>query len=57
MAQMHVTLKASLKEGDFYWVTDVTADSEDEAVVAAENKFLSVVETLSEWEFTDFEVT
>lgn len=52
----HVTLKAELKHGTFYWVTDVVADNEDEAVVAAENLFLSEVETIDDWSFSDFQV-
>jgi len=56
MAKRKVTLKASLPRGVFYWVTDVEADSDEEAVVAAENLFLAEMEKIDEWEFTDFEV-
>lgn len=56
MAQMRVTLKTDLKHGEFYWVTTVSADSEDEAVVAAENLFQAEMERMSEWEFTDYNV-
>lgn len=56
MARKRVTLKATLKRGEFYWVADVDASSEEEAVVAAENLFLSEMERIEDWEFTDFEV-
>ena len=56
MANMRVTLKAKLGRGEFYWVADVNADSEDEAVVVAENLFLAEMEKSQNWEFTDFEV-
>ena len=56
MAKQKVTLKAPLPHGVFYWVTDVEADSEEEAVVAAENLFLAEMEKIEDWEFTDFEV-
>lgn len=56
MANMRVTLKAKLGRGEFYWVADVNADSEDEAVIVAENLFLAEMEKSQEWEFTDFEV-
>lgn len=56
MAKMKVTLKAKLGRGEFYWVADVHADSEDEAIVVAENLFMAEMEKSQEWEFTDFEV-
>lgn len=56
MARMTVTLKAELKRGSFYWVATVDAESEEEAAVAAENLFLSEIETADGWEFSDFEV-
>ncbi len=56
MARQTVTMKARLNRGTFYWVTEVNADSEEEAVVAAENLFLTEMETVDEWEFTDYEV-
>lgn len=57
MARKRVTLKATLGRGEFYWVTDVDANSEEEAVVAAENLFLAEMERIGEWEFTDFDVS
>ncbi len=56
MANKHVTLKAELGRGHFYWVCDVEADSDDEAIVAAENLFQSQLEKMGEWEFSDFNV-
>jgi len=56
MAKMKVTLQATLKRGTFYWVADVNADSEEEAVVAAENLFMAETENASEWEFNDYNV-
>lgn len=57
MARMTVTLKAELKRGSFYWTATVNAESEDEAVVAAENLFQEEMEKTSDWAFQDFEVT
>lgn len=56
MAKQKVTLQASLPRGTFYWVTEVEASSEEEAVVAAENLFLAEMEKIDEWEFTDYDV-
>lgn len=56
MAKQKVTLQASLPHGTFYWVTEVDASSEEEAVVAAENLFLAEMEKIEEWEFTDYDV-
>ena len=57
MARMKVTMKAELPNGEFYWVTNVEADSEEEALVAAENLFISEMEKKRSWEFDSFEVT
>ena len=51
-----VTLKASLKRGEFYWVTTVNAASEDEAIVAAEHLFEAQMDANQEWAFDDFNV-
>jgi hypothetical protein len=56
MAKQKVTLQAALPHGTFYWVTNVDANSEEEAVVAAENLFLAEMEKIDEWEFTDYDV-
>ena len=56
MAKMHVTLKSEFKFGEFYWVTTVEADSEEEAVVAAENLFMAEMERSKDWEFSDYNV-
>lgn len=57
MARMNVTLKAEMKRGIFYWVTQVEADSDDEAVVAAEHLFQAEMEKAGNWSFSDFEIT
>ncbi len=54
MSAYKVTLKCEVKLGTFYWVTDVNADSEDEAVNAAENLFLTQINDSDEWDFTDY---
>lgn len=56
MARQKVTLQASLPHGTFYWVTEVDAATEEEAVVAAENLFLAEMDRIEEWAFTDFDV-
>lgn len=56
MARMTVTLKAKLKRGSFYWVASVTAESKEEAIVAAEHLFQEEMEKAGDWSFTDFEV-
>ncbi len=52
----HITLKAVMKRGTLYWVADVNADSEEEAVVAAEHLFEAQMESPEEWTFDDFDV-
>jgi len=52
----HVTLKAAMKRGTLYWVTDVEAASEDEALVAAEHLFEAQMDTSDEWGFDEFDV-
>jgi len=54
MARQKVTLQATIGRGTFYWVVEIDADSDEEAVVAAENLFLTEVERGGEWEFNDF---
>ncbi len=56
MGQYQVTLRTRLKRGMFYWVAKVTADSEEEAVVAAEHLFLAESEDSADWSFEDFDV-
>jgi hypothetical protein len=53
---MKVTLKAELPTGEFYWVTTVEADSDEEAITAAEHLFMSELDKNKEWEFDSFEV-
>jgi len=57
MAKQKVTLQATLPNGSFYWVSEVDATSEEEAVVAAEHLFLAEMEKIEDWEFTDFDVS
>ena len=54
MARQKVTLQTTLPHGVFYWVTEVEASSEEEAIVAAENLFLAEMERTTEWNFTDY---
>ncbi len=56
MALQKVTLQANLKRGTFYWVAEVEASSEEEAVTAAENLFQAEMEKAGEWEFNDYNV-
>lgn len=56
MAHYRITLRARLKRGMFYWVAKVTADSEEEAVVAAEHLFLAESEDSADWSFEDYDV-
>lgn len=49
----HVTLKAILGRGSFYWVCDVTAASEDEAITAAEHLFMAEVGKAADWTFDE----
>lgn len=56
MNHYKVTLKATLKRGTFYWVSEVRADSEEEAVTAAEHLFMAETEKASEWAFEEFDV-
>jgi hypothetical protein len=46
---------ARLKRGTFYWTCDVTADSEEEAVVAAENLFEAETAGVRDWQFDEFQ--
>ncbi len=55
MAAYKVTLKSDVKLGTFYWVANVTAGSEDEAINTAENLFLEQLNSSDEWDFTDYD--
>lgn len=55
MTSYTVTLKAHLTRGCFYWVTTVSAASEEEALVAAENLFEAEMETATDWAFDEFD--
>ena len=55
MSPYNVTLKSDLKHGTFYWVTQVNAASEEEAVTAAEHLFLEQLNGSEEWDFSDYD--
>jgi hypothetical protein len=55
MKKYKVTLKAVLKRGVFYWVAEVRADSEEEAITAAEHLFMAETEKASEWAFDEYD--
>ncbi len=57
MARMNVTLKTEMNRGSFYWVSTVDAESEEEAVVAAEHLFQEEMDKAGDWSFEDFDVT
>lgn len=56
MAKFHVTLKATMPSGELYWVADVSAGDEDEAMQKAEALFLQALEVDSEWGFSEADV-
>ena len=56
MTKFHVTLKASLSDGELYWVTDVPGESEDAAMQAAETRFMTHLEQAGEWSFSEADV-
>jgi hypothetical protein len=51
-----VTLKSDVSRGTFYWVCEVSANSEDEALVAAQHLFDAQTEASEEWVFSDYDV-
>lgn len=56
MARYHVTLKATLKRGELYWVADVEAADEDAAMAEAEAVFMSEIDASTEWSFSEADV-
>lgn len=56
MATYKITLKADLKRGSFYWVSTVTADSEEEATISAEHLFMAEMENAQDWTFSDSDI-
>lgn len=56
MAKYHVTLKATLPAGDLYWVADVSAGSEEQAMEQAEALFLKALDGSTEWSFSEADV-
>lgn len=55
MSAYKITLKSDLSHGTFYWVTNVTAASEEEAVTAAEHLFLQQISNVKDWDFSDYD--
>ena len=56
MAKFHVTLKATLSDGELYWVTDIPAENEENAMRVAENRFMTHLEKAGEWSFSEADV-
>jgi hypothetical protein len=56
MAKFHVTLQAELTHGTLYWVADVDARDEDEAMQVAEGLFIKEMEKPEEWAFSAADV-
>ena len=52
----HVTLKAELNKGTLYWVCDVEAATEEEAITAAQHLFEAQLEAGDDWSFSDYDV-
>lgn len=57
MAKQRVTLKADLPNGTFFWVTEIEVEKEEDAVIAAEEMFLSEVDSISDWHFSEYEIS
>ena len=55
MSAFKVTLQSKLTHGTFYWVTNVNAASEEEAVTAAEHLFMEQIDSAREWDFSDYD--
>lgn len=51
-----VTLKAELEVGILYWVTEVSATDEQEALTVAEHRFEAATEADVKWSFTEYEI-
>lgn len=56
MAKFHVTVRANLGTGTLYWVTDVSSGNEDNALKKAVESFEKEMDTVEEWNFSDYEV-
>jgi len=55
MSAFKVTLQSELTHGTFYWVTNVDAASEEEAVTAAEHLFMEQIDSAGEWDFSNYD--
>jgi len=51
-----VTLKCEFRRGTFYWVAEVDAGSEDEAITAAEHLFEAQIESREAFSFGDVDI-
>lgn len=56
MRKFHVTLKSTLKTGELYWVSDIAAADEDDAMRKAEAAFMVELENPGEWSFSEADV-
>ena len=56
MGKYLVTLRAELKRGLMYWVCQVDAGNEDEAMTKAESAFTAEIDDPGEWSFSDGDV-
>lgn len=56
MAKFHVTLKATLRRGEMYWVSDVDAADEDAAMQAAEARFMQELDDAANWSFSEADI-
>ncbi len=56
MPKYSVTLKAQLSRGEMYWVSEVVADDEDDAMAKAEDAFFAELDEPSQWSFGEADV-
>ena len=56
MGKYLVTLRAELKRGLMYWVCQVDASGEDEAMAKAETAFTAEMDDPGDWSFSDGDV-
>ena len=56
MSKFHVALKAVLPEGELYWVSNVNATNETDAMKKAEKLFLSQLDRPFNWQFTEADI-
>lgn len=56
VAKFRITLKTTLRRGELYWVAEVEAADEDEAMAKAEEAFLAELDNPAEWAFDEADV-